>query len=175
MAKANDARRRNENPVLLIGNPLKCGCCYAASGSSVHHDPRESTMTATSASPIAKRSAALALLLVTPIPILGTTVTMVCFPDSLAAKVLFGLAKAVIFITPIVWAIKVDKQKLRIPRWSNKGMTAACVTGALIFIIIAAAYYGFGKDWIDLTTMRAKIEQMKLNNLWVYLAGALYW
>jgi len=124
---------------------------------------------------ISKRSAALALLLVTPIPILGTTITMVAFPDSLVAKVLFGLAKAVILITPLVWAAKIDKQKLRIPRPSAKGMAAACVTGCLIFIFIAAAYYGFGKHWIDLTTMRAKIEQMKLDNLWLYLAGALYW
>lgn len=127
------------------------------------------------AQPITKQTALTALLLLAPIQIIGTSITMVIFPDSTVAKVLFFIAKLMMVLAPVIWLIKVDKVKPRIPRWTRAGMPAACITGTIIFIAIAVAYYAAGKDMIDVSTMLEKIEQMKLNNLWLYLAGALYW
>jgi len=126
-----------------------------------------------------RRAAILALLLIAPVPLLGTTLAMVWFPDATWAKVGFGLAKVGLMLAPIVWLLKVEKIKPRIPRWKNfpwgDGMLAAHATGILIFIIIAATYHFIGESWIDTTLMREKITQMGLANKWLYLAAALYW
>lgn len=136
------------------------------------------------------KPALLALLLIAPIQLIGTTAAMVWFPDSTVAKVGFGVAKVMLMIAPLVWLYKVEKVKPRIPRWRGEGsggdsgvdrsfkgsgMLAAHLTGLLIFAVIAGVYYGFAKDWIDLSAMRERIAAMRLDNLWLYLAGALYW
>lgn len=128
----------------------------------------------------------LALLIIAPIQLVGTTSAMVWFPESTVAKVGFGIAKVLMMLAPIGWLLAIEKTKPRIPRWRGpgtgdergfrgSGMLAAHVTGALIFAVIAAAYYGFAKQWIDVEPMKEKIVQMGLNNIWLYLAGALYW
>ncbi|MEM7624329.1 MAG: CPBP family intramembrane glutamic endopeptidase [Planctomycetota bacterium] len=133
------------------------------------------------------RSAALlALVIIAPIQLIGTTTAMVWFPDSTAAKVGFGIAKVMLMLAPLVWLWKVEKTRPRLPRWHGdpdgglhgfrgSGMLAAHVTGALIFAVIAGAYYGFARHWIDVEPMREKVVQMGLDNLWLFLAGALYW
>lgn len=125
------------------------------------------------------RAAFLALLLTAPVQLIGTSLAMVAYPDALWAKVAFGLAKVGLMVAPLIWLIKVEGVRPRIPRWKNfplgPGMAAAHVTGLLIFVIIAAGYWFFGRHWIDLTLMRDKIVQMGLDNRLLYLAGALYW
>lgn len=141
--------------------------------------------------PSRKNLALLALLVIAPIQLIGTTLAMVWFPDAMWAKVGFGMAKVGLMLAPLAWLIFVEKTKPRIPRWHGpgsesdddvqgrgfrgSGMLAAHVTGALIFAVIAGAYYGFAKDWIDTAAMREKIVEMGLDNLWLYTAGALYW
>ena len=126
-----------------------------------------------------KTQALLALLIIAPIQLVGTTTAMVWFPDATWAKVGFGIAKVLMMLAPIAWLIKVEKVKPRIPKWKKfpfgPGMLWAHATGALIFVIIAAAYYLVGRHWIDVEPMREKIVQMGMDNIWLYLAGALYW
>ncbi|MEM7681832.1 MAG: CPBP family intramembrane glutamic endopeptidase [Planctomycetota bacterium] len=138
------------------------------------------------------RAALLALVLLAPIPLLGAATAMVWFPESAAAKALFALAKVLLMLAPLAWLLKVDKTKPGLPRWHGdpasdlrgfrgfrrfrqSGMLAAHLTGGAIFLAIAVAYYGFAQHWIDVGPMREKIVQMGLDNLWLYLAGALYW
>lgn len=126
-----------------------------------------------------KTKSLLALLLIAPIQLIGTTTAMVWFPDAAWAKIGFGFAKVLLMLAPLVWLIKVEKVKPRIPKWENfpfgPGMKWAHITGVIIFISIAAAYYLFGKNLIDTGPMLEKVRQMGLDNLWLYLAGALYW
>lgn len=132
------------------------------------------------------KPALLALMLIAPIQLIGTTAAMVWFPDSTVAKVGFGVAKVMLMLAPLVWLYKIEKVKPRIPKWHGNpesgfrgfrgsGMLAAHATGLLIFAVIAGVYYGFAKDWIDISAMRERIAAMGLDNLWLYLAGALYW
>ncbi|MEM9914894.1 MAG: CPBP family intramembrane glutamic endopeptidase [Planctomycetota bacterium] len=125
------------------------------------------------------RASLLALLLIAPIQLIGTTTAMVWFPDAAWAKIAFGFAKVMLMLAPLIWLIKVEKVKPRIPKWEKfpfgPGMLGAHVTGVLIFVIIAGAYYGFAKAWIDTGPMLEKVQQMGLDNIWLYLAGALYW
>ncbi|MEM8494349.1 MAG: CPBP family intramembrane glutamic endopeptidase [Planctomycetota bacterium] len=115
------------------------------------------------------------LLVIAPVPLLGTTLSMVWFPEAAWAKVGFGVAKVVILLAPVVWLLKIEGAKPKIPRWSNRGMVAAHVTGALIFAVIAGAYYGFAHAWIDPSVMLEKVSQFGLDRLGLYLLGALYW
>ncbi len=117
----------------------------------------------------------LALLLTATVPTVGTALSMVWFPESTWAKAVFGLAKVWILVAPLVWLWKVEGVKPRFPRWSNRGMVAAHVTGAMIFAVIAGAYVGFSHAWIDPAEMLAKVRQFGLDRLGLYLLGALYW
>jgi len=122
-----------------------------------------------------RAASAVALLLTAPVPTLGVLITMFWFPNDVWAKALFFLAKVWLFTAPLLWLVCIEKTKPRIPRWTNKGMGLAVITGSLIFVIIAIAYFTVGRQWIDIGPMREKIEQMNLDNRWLYLAGALYW
>ncbi|MEM1027104.1 MAG: CPBP family intramembrane glutamic endopeptidase [Planctomycetota bacterium] len=115
------------------------------------------------------------LVLIAPVPLLGTTLSMVWFPESAWAKAGFAIAKVLILLAPVVWLLKVERVKPRIPRWSNRGMVAAHVTGALIFLVIAGTYYGFARAWIDPSVMLEKVQQFGLDRIGLYLLGALYW
>ncbi|MEM7577652.1 MAG: type II CAAX endopeptidase family protein, partial [Planctomycetota bacterium] len=109
------------------------------------------------------------------VPILGTTLSMVWFPGEAWAKVAFGLAKIWILLAPLLWLWKVERVRLRIPRWSNRGMGLAHGTGVLIFAVIAGTYYGLAHAWIDPAVMLEKVRQFGLDRLSLYLLGALYW
>lgn len=126
-----------------------------------------------------KRWALLALLLIAPIQLIGTTTAMVWFPDATWAKVAFGVAKVLLMLAPVLWLVKVEGVKPKIPRWVGfpwgPGMGWAHATGAVIFVAIAVAYFTVGAGWIDTSLMQAKVAQMGLDNIWLYLAGALYW
>jgi len=126
-----------------------------------------------------RSQAVLFLLLTAPIPILGTSLAMVWQPDAVWPKVVFFVAKLWLFAAPVVWLLRVEKTKTRmaswIPRWRQKGMLAAHATGIVIFVSILIAYLTVGRAWIDVEPMVDRIRQMKLDNAWLYLAGALYW
>jgi membrane protease YdiL (CAAX protease family) len=126
-----------------------------------------------------RNQALLALVLIAPIQLVGTTAAMVWFPDSTVAKVGFGVAKVLLMLAPIAWLIWIEKTRPRIPRWDNfpwgRGMAAAHATGLLIFVVIAAAYYTVGRRWIHVEPMLDKVGQMGLDRRWLYLLGALYW
>lgn len=126
-----------------------------------------------------QKQSLLALLLVAPVQFIGTTTAMVWFPDAIWAKVGFGVAKVLLMLAPLAWLVWVEKTRPRIPPVRNivagPGMGWAHLTGVIIFVSIAAAYYLVGESWIDTTLMREKIAQMNLDNIWLYVAGALYW
>ncbi|MEO1237656.1 MAG: CPBP family glutamic-type intramembrane protease [Planctomycetota bacterium] len=129
--------------------------------------------------PKRRRRALAVLLLVTPVPLIGTTTAMVLFPDAAWAKALFAAAKVAILLVPLVWLWRVERVRPRLPRWRGfpwgEGMAAAHITGVVIFIAILAAYFLVGERWIDTATMLEKIEQMGFDKKAVYLAGAVYW
>jgi membrane protease YdiL (CAAX protease family) len=117
----------------------------------------------------------LALLLTAPVQLIGTSLAMVWFPEAGWAKAAFAAAKVLLMLAPLAWLIFVEKRRPRIPRWSNRGMGWAHATGIVIFIAIAAAYGLVGRRWIDAAEMRARVAEMGLDSIWLYLAGTLYW
>lgn len=119
--------------------------------------------------------AALFLLATLPLPTLGTTLSLALYPEATWSKVVFALSKVWILAAPLIWLWFVEKRRPSIPRWSNRGMLAAHGSGALIFVVIAAVWYGFARERIDLPQMAGRIREAGLGHGAVYLAGAVYW
>jgi membrane protease YdiL (CAAX protease family) len=120
-----------------------------------------------------KQRALLALILLIPIPSFGTWMGMVA-AEGPVGQTLFGASKIWAFGLPVVWLMVVERTRPRIPRPSKRGMGAACVTGSIIFVSIALAYWLLGRHWIDVELMRAEGEEMGFTRT-SYILGAIYW
>ena len=117
----------------------------------------------------------LALLLLVPAPSLGTWLGMILFPNTPFGQVAFGVAKVWILLFPLLWCRFVERQKLAFPRWSNRGMAAACGTGLLFVLAIAGAYWFIGRDRIDVGEFRAVLSEVGFTTPAIFVGGALYW
>lgn len=115
------------------------------------------------------------LLAAAPVQLVGTWLAMVAFPEAGWAKAAFAAAKVTLMLVPLVWLLRVEGRRPRIPRWSNRGMLAAHGTGILIFVIIALGYATVGRHWIDPDTMRNQVTANGLATPLLFLLGALYW
>ena len=125
--------------------------------------------------PPQRAKAFLALALSAPIPLLGAATAMVWFPDAVLAKVAFFCAKIWVMCVPLIWLLRVEGVRPRIPRWSNRGMGLAHGSGLLIALVILGAYYGFAWRWVDFGPLHERIAEMGLDSKALYLLGALYW
>ncbi|MHC4416634.1 MAG: CPBP family intramembrane glutamic endopeptidase [Planctomycetota bacterium] len=119
--------------------------------------------------------ALLALLLLIPVPSLGTLMGMVWAEGEPLGQTLFLASKLWVFVLPVAWLVLVDKGRPSIPRPAGRGMTAACVSGALIFVAIAVADRLLARHWIDAELMRQRAVEIGLTTPAIYLAGAVYW
>jgi membrane protease YdiL (CAAX protease family) len=127
-----------------------------------------------------KRSAALALLLLTPAPSIGVLVALLAprGEDGQAAwwaQGVWAASKGWILLLPVLWHGLIDRRKPALPRPRWAGMPAALITGVLIFAIIAATYYTVGRRWFDPAIVAQRISEAGLDRLWLYVLMALYW
>jgi hypothetical protein len=121
--------------------------------------------------------AAVALLLLVPVPSVGTWMGLVAAPGA-AGQAVFVASKIWIVMLPAVWWLFVERQRLRIPPWRKGGMVAACVTGAGIFVGIAGVYglvRWLAAGWIDAELIGEKAMAAGLSTPGIYVAGAVYW
>lgn len=121
-----------------------------------------------------RRRAMIALLLLVPVPSIGTLVGMVVAPGPIG-EVVFALSKLYIVLFPLLWLVLVEKTKPTIPRPSRSGMLMACVTGSVIFNLIAVGYWLIGRHWIDPAFVRDKAFEVGLETVTIYILGAIYW
>jgi len=124
---------------------------------------------------VSKRSAVWALVLLVPAPTIGALFGLIVMPDSPIGKTVFALAKIWLVLLPVLWHGWVDRQPVRVPRPTGRGMGMAVVTGLVIFFGIAGAYWLVGRHWIDNEAMRRTAEQAGLASPAAYLIGAIYW
>ncbi len=120
-----------------------------------------------------RRNAALALILLVPVPSIGVYLAAHGQPGPIGQGV-FIAAKIWLIGLPLVWHLLVDKQPARLPRPTRKGMTAAIATGTVIFLAIGAGYFLFG-HWIDQALVSGKAIEVGLNTPQIYILGAVYW
>ena len=121
-----------------------------------------------------QRTALLALLLLVPVPSIGTWMGMIV-AEGPVGQAVFLASKVWILILPVAWLVLVDKGRPSFPRPVRRGMGAACLTGLAIFLAIGATYWLLGRHWIDAELMRERMLEVGLKTPLIYVLGALYW
>ena len=122
-----------------------------------------------------KRNAILALVLLIPVPSIGTWMGMAAAEGTPLGKAVFFACKVWVFVLPLAWLMLVDRKRPTIPRPAARGMGMACLTGLAIVLAIGGAYLLFGSTWIDAELMREKAHEVGLTSPLIYLGGAAYW
>jgi uncharacterized protein len=123
-----------------------------------------------------QRRAWVALLLLVPVPSLGTAASMWWWPGTPWGQGLFMAAKIWIVALPVFWLLRVEKAPLSWspPRAGGFGIAVALGIAAALAIF---AMYGVAirRDWIIPADVAARAAQTGLDDRAVYFAGALYW
>ena len=122
----------------------------------------------------ARRNAFLVLLLTVPVSTIGVVISTVIAPGSIGQGI-FSVMKLWLLGVPIYWSLKVDRQKLRLPKPTLGQIGWGIAIGLLMFGAILGAYGLFGTQWIDLTEIRAKATEVGIVSPLVLLGGAVYW
>lgn len=123
------------------------------------------------------RQAALALLLLIPVPTIGVLAAMVipATAGTPLGQAIFALSKAWLLAFPLAWLILVEREPIHISRpWRAPGIGVGTLTGLTIGAAIVAAYLLFGSSWIDADTMRAKITAIGIDSRAKYIALKIY-
>ena len=119
-----------------------------------------------------KRRALIALLLLVPVPTLGVVTLLFVLPGA-EGKIIAFVGKAWIALLPLVWHIRIDKQKLTFPRPTMRGMGAAVISGTAFFIAMLAAYW-LMRGQIDVEPLRAKAAATGFDRKGAYIAMFVY-
>jgi hypothetical protein len=121
-----------------------------------------------------RRRAVAALLLLVPVPSVGTWAALVAF-EGPVGQVVFALSKAWILALPLLWLLLVDRGRPRVPAPVARGMGAACASGLFIVAAILAGWWLAGRHWVDPAPVREQVIAVGLDSAWKYVAGAAYW
>lgn len=116
----------------------------------------------------------LALLLLVPAPSVGAYVGMVLSPGTFGS-VIFGLSKIWLVAFPLVWMIRVDRERISWSPPKHGGFIVATLLGLAILAIIFAAYFVVPTEWIDAPRVREVAAKNHLNEKAVFIALSLYW
>jgi hypothetical protein len=123
-----------------------------------------------------KSRARLALLLLVPVPSLGAAAGLLLWPEALAGKAVFALAKIWILLLPVVWIKMVDRQPLSWSPPRQGGFGLGAVTGLAIAAAIVVTYLiALKTGFMDRKVMAERAAQTGLNNPALYVGAALYW
>lgn len=123
-----------------------------------------------------RRMAWVALLLLVPIPSLGTMAGMVWWPENGVGQIIFGISKVWIVLLPLMWRKFVEKHPMSLSPAKNGGWASALMTGTAIAILIWGAFLGVRHlGWVDEDMVRESAQRTGLANRGVFIGAALYW
>lgn len=123
-----------------------------------------------------KVRAALALVLLVPVPSLGTAASMFWWPGTALGTTVFLGSKIWVALLPAVWWLMVERG-----RWSwsppRRGGFGWAIVSGLVVAAGIFAVYGVSQavGWIDPAVVADRAGQTGLSRPALYLAGALYW
>jgi hypothetical protein len=123
-----------------------------------------------------KRRALLAMVLLVPVPSLGTAAAMFWWPELAVGKAIFFAAKVWLVALPLVWRLMVDRKPLSWSPARHGGFGVAIASGVLIALVIFGVYALASRSGaLDASLVADRAAKTGLNTLGVYLAGAVYW
>lgn len=121
-----------------------------------------------------RRRAIIALVLLVPVPSLGTASAMILFPGP-TGQTLFMIAKIWLLAFPAFWYLVVEKGR---PSWSpprEGGLGVGVLTGIAAAAAIGIAAWAFGVFDMDMGDLAGEVDEMGLTTPRAYLLGALGW
>lgn len=119
-------------------------------------------------------SAAIALLLVVPVPTMGVVAALHAAPGPVGDAV-FAAAKLWLLLFPAAWFVLVERGK---PGWSRPGragLRAGLLFGSAMAAAIVLAYWGVLRTHVDPQPVRQAAVEMGIGSPAAYLAGAAAW
>ncbi len=120
------------------------------------------------------KNALIALLLLAPVPSLAVIMAMVVAPGPVG-KTIFALAKLWLIVFPAAWYLLIEGGQLIWSPPSQGGLAVGAATGVTIAAIIIVGAWLLGVQEMDLSPLRAEVQEMGLNTVLPYLAGAAGW
>jgi hypothetical protein len=122
------------------------------------------------------RQALLALVLLVPVPSLGTAAAMFWWPELTIGKAIFFAAKVWLVALPLVWRLMVDREPLSWSPARHGGFGVAIASGVLISLVIFLAYaLAMRLGAIDASLVSERAAKTGLKSLGAFLGGAVYW
>jgi uncharacterized protein len=123
-----------------------------------------------------QRRAWVALGLLLPIPSLGVAASMYWWPGTVLGQTLFIAAKLWLVLLPTAWWFGVERERWSWSPPTRGGFGMATLVGLGLAGIVAGAYLaGRQVGWIDTDSVAEKAALTGLDQVELYLAGALYW
>lgn len=126
--------------------------------------------------PSSRLRSAMALVLLLPVPSLGTAASMFWWPGTSLGKGLFVFSKVWVAALPLVWLLWVERGRLSWspPRQGGFGLSA------LLGLLIAGTIFGLyaltqALGWIDPVQVAQRASQTGLSHWGLYVTGAVYW
>lgn len=116
--------------------------------------------------------AAVALLLLVSAASLGIAARL--YLQGQGGQVIFVATRVWILLLPIAWYLRIDRQRLSLPRPTQRELGAGILLGVGMFGVIYGAYVGLGQRWLEPATVQAAAAQVGLLNPAIYLASAVY-
>jgi len=117
-----------------------------------------------------------ALLLLVPAPSIGTAASLFWWPEAAVGKACFVAAKLWIVLLPLIWLKVVERGRLSWSPPRSGGFGAATVLGLAIAVCISIPFVT-AWHWgaIDAAMVADRATKTGLNQLGLYVGGALYW
>jgi uncharacterized protein len=120
-----------------------------------------------------QKRALLALLLVSPLFAIGTTLSLIIAPGPIGTLG-FIIAYLCFISLPILWTIKIDQDFIQFPKITPQGWSLGLILGGVMAAIILAAYFLVGQHWANLATIRTAIQPTGGTNPINFWLGTLY-
>jgi membrane protease YdiL (CAAX protease family) len=114
-----------------------------------------------------------ALLLLVPVPSIGTAAAMVLAPGP-PGQAIYAVCKGWLLALPLLWLLLVDRGRLSWSPPRQGGLVVGFVLGVLVAAIIGTAYFAAGGRLIDATQVRRAAEAKGLASPLLYLGMAAY-
>ena len=119
--------------------------------------------------------AILVLLLLVPVPSIGTGCALILLKGQPVGQTIFTVAKFWILLLPLLWLLLVDRGRISWSRPAHGGFVTSIIWGVAIAAVIFAAYWLIGRLLINQQDMRKIAVEVGLDDRTKYLLLCVYW